>query len=65
MDLDKIWTAIVATVVGGISWLVRRVLTNEKQIALLQAELKRGREDIREVRDDVKSLLVGNGQNRK
>lgn len=56
-DPEKIWAAVVASVAAGIGWLVRRVLTNEKQIALLQAELKRGREDMREVKDDVKTLL--------
>jgi len=57
VDFDKIWGAIVAAVATGIAWLIRRVLTNEKQIALLQAELRRGREDMREVKDDVKKLL--------
>lgn len=56
-DLDKISAAIVASVAGGVAWLIRRVLTNEKQIAILQAELQRGREDMREVKGDVKKLL--------
>ena len=56
-DPEKVWAAVVASVATGIGWLIRRVLTNEKQIALLQAELKRGREDMREVKGDVKKLL--------
>lgn len=59
-DVQAVWSAVVAAVVAGITWLVRRVLTNEKQLALLQAELQRGREDMREVKDDVKELLKRN-----
>lgn len=31
--------SVAAAVSGGVMWLVRRVLTNQKQIALLEAEM--------------------------
>jgi hypothetical protein len=30
---------LMTSLAGGIGWLVRRVLTNQKQIALLEAEM--------------------------
>ena len=45
---------------AGVTWLVRRVLTNEKQIALLQLEIKdrdvRRQED-REIMNEIKTDL--------
>lgn len=32
-------TSLAAAISGGVMWLVRRVLTNQKQIALLEAEM--------------------------
>ncbi len=59
----SIISTIVATVAGAVVWLIRRVLTNQSQIELLQSEIKhrdRLREDDREalseVRDDVKEI---------
>lgn len=49
---------LVAAVFSGISWLVRRVLTNEKQIALLQSEIisrDARREEDREIMRDIQS----------
>ena len=50
----------IAAVFSGITWLVRRVLTNEKQIALLQTEIisrdERRNED-REIMKDIQSDL--------
>lgn len=49
---------LVAAVFSGISWLVRRVLTNEKQIALLQNEIisrDARREEDREIMRDIQS----------
>lgn len=46
----------VAATVGAGSWLVRRVLTNEKQIAILEADLKRRDEQRSEDRQDVKDV---------
>lgn len=67
MNLDKYLATIIGfiltTVAGFITWLVRTVLTNQKQIALLQEEISsrdvRREEDRqlwREVKDDVKEL---------
>ena len=69
------FTAIIAgagaAVVTAIGWIVRRIFTNQKQIEMLQVHLKERdvrherdrqefREDLREVKDDVKTLLRGN-----
>lgn len=46
----------IAAVVSGITWLVRRVLTNEKQIALLQNEIRSRdgrRDEDREIMKDI------------
>lgn len=50
----------ISSLVGAIGWLVRTVLTNQKQIALLQNEIrdrdKRRDEDrqlLRELKEDV------------
>lgn len=48
---------LVVTLLGGILWLIRRVFTNQKQIELLQHSIERDREDLIEVRQDVKELL--------
>ena len=50
----------IAAVFSGITWLVRRVLTNEKQIALLQREIISRdvrREEDREIMRDIQSDL--------
>jgi hypothetical protein len=57
---------IVASVVaigGGIGWLVRRVLTNQAEIAMLRQHLEtrdkqreEDREALVELRDDVKEI---------
>jgi cell division protein FtsL len=67
MTLDKYLATIVGfiltTVAGFITWLVRTVLTNQKQIALLQEEISsrdsRREEDRsmwKELKDDVKEI---------
>ena len=67
MILDKYMTIIfgfvLTTTTGFITWLVRTVLTNQKQIALLQEEISsrdvRREEDRtvwKELKDDVKEL---------
>jgi len=55
--------SLVAAVFSGISWLVRRVLTNEKQIALLQREIisrdvrrEEDREIMRDIQSDMKEV---------
>lgn len=57
IDFDKVLTSITLSLIGGVVWLVRKVFTNEKQIALLEAEIKRRNEDIKEIKADVKSLI--------
>jgi hypothetical protein len=59
----SIVSTIVATVAGAVVWLVRRVLTNQRQIELLEREIKHrddlrtaDREALTEVRDDVKEI---------
>ena len=61
--LDGLIIAAATSVGGGIMWLMRKVLTNEKQIALLTAEIanrdklrQEDREAVAEVREDVKGL---------
>jgi hypothetical protein len=67
MNLDKYLATIIGfiltTVAGFITWLVRTVLTNQKQIALLQEEISsrdvRREEDRtvwKELKDDVKEI---------
>ncbi|NQZ76747.1 MAG: hypothetical protein HRT61_11715 [Ekhidna sp.] len=57
IDFEKILTTLTASLIAGVVWLVRKVFTNEKQIALLEAEIKRRNEDIKEIKADVKSLI--------
>jgi|GEM_PF-5821145 len=56
-------TWIVVTAAGGAVWLVRRVFTNQKQLEMMQAELRqreemrqRDRDDLQEVKRDVKEI---------
>jgi hypothetical protein len=56
--LEYIIGSAVAAIFSGITWLIRRVLTNEKQIALLQIEIKdrdKRREEDREIMRDIQS----------
>lgn len=54
---------VVTSTAAGLVWLIRRVFTNQKQIEMLQSEI-RHRDDLRkqdramlqETRDDVKEL---------
>jgi cell division protein FtsL len=57
IDFEKILTSITLSLIGGVVWLVRKVFTNEKQIALLEAEINQRKEDIKEIKADVKSLI--------
>lgn len=67
MTFDEIINTIIVSVVGTVTaactWLVRTVLTNQKQIALLQEEIctrdERREEDRtmwRELKEDVKEI---------
>ena len=60
---DNVVAWAVAATGGGVVWLIRRVFTNQKQIELLQQELKsredmrqRDRDDLKEVKADVKEM---------
>lgn len=60
---DDFWGAVIGVVVGAVAWLVRRVITNQKQIELLQAEIKHrdslreaDRSDIADVKKDVREI---------
>lgn len=58
--IEYIITTAISAVAAGIAWLIRRILTNEKQIALLQHEIRdrdvRRQED-REIMQEIKSDL--------
>jgi hypothetical protein len=56
-------TAIVTGIAAGVAWLIRRVLTNQAEIALLKQHIDardklrdEDREAIGEVRDSVKRI---------
>jgi len=57
VDVDKIWAAATSAVMGGVVWLIRRVITNERQIALLEQSLRSRDDDIKEIKQDIKHLL--------
>lgn len=69
--VEDFWSGIIAAIIAAGSWLVRRVLTNQKQIELLTAEIKHrdnlreaDRADISDVKQDVrdiKNVLLGKG----
>lgn len=54
---EKFWLGVVGLVVTGIGWLIRRVFTNEKQIAILLEAQKNRDEDLKEIKTDVKELI--------
>ncbi len=54
---------LITAMGGGLLWLIRTVLTNQKQIALLETEIKHrsqqrdeDREALSDVRDSVKRI---------
>lgn len=58
--IEYIIGSAVAAIFSGISWLIRRVLTNEKQIALLQTEIRSRdvrRQEDREIMNEIKTDL--------
>lgn len=61
--LDYIVSGIIATVFSAMAWLVRTVLTNQKQLQLLQAEIhareerrEEDRQAMHEIRNDIKEI---------
>ena len=58
--LEYIIASAIAAIFSGISWLIRRVLTNEKQIDLLHNEIKERdirRQEDREIMNEIKNDL--------
>lgn len=58
--INYIIGGLISSFFAGITWLIRRVLTNEKQIALLQNEIKERdirRQEDREIMQEIKSDL--------
>lgn len=52
--------AVISSIFAGITWAIRRTLTNEKQIALLQNEIRERdvrRQEDREIMQEIKSDL--------
>ena len=56
-------TAVVTGIAGGVAWLIRRVLTNQAEIALLRQHIEardkvreEDREALNEVRGSVKRI---------
>lgn len=67
-SLNNFIYIVMGTVAGTIAFLVRKVLTNDKQIALLEAEIKQHNEtrierdenldnQLSEIRSDIKRLI--------
>jgi Tfp pilus assembly protein PilN len=55
------YTALVAALLGAIGFLVRKIFTSEQKIAVLEAKLSgldQIEQDIRELRQDVKDILL-------
>lgn len=50
----QIYTALISAIIAGITWLIRRVLTNQKEISLLQQEIET--RDTR--RDEDREILL-------
>lgn len=60
---SSLLVAAVTSIGGGILWLVRRVLTNQRQIELLQSEIRHrdsirqiDRAAVQEIKEDVKAM---------
>lgn len=69
---NDFWGAVIVTVVGAASWLVRRVITNQRLIEMAMAEIKHrdqlreaDRADIADVKKDVREIrnaIIGKGR---
>jgi hypothetical protein len=58
--VEEFLTYIVVAAAGGVVWLFRTVFTNQKQIAMLQEDIKsrdKRRDDDREILLELKSEL--------
>jgi hypothetical protein len=67
-SLNNLIYIVMGAVAGAVAFLVRKVLTNDKQIALLEAEIKQRNEtrierdnnlddQLSEIRTDIKRLI--------
>jgi len=58
--INYVLGAVISILVGGITWLIKNVLTNKEEIALLKAEIRQ-RQDLRaedrEIMQEIKSDL--------
>lgn len=61
--INYIIGGIIAALFSGITWLVRRVLTNQEEIALLKSEIQardvrrtEDREIMKEIQSDLKEV---------
>ena len=68
-DIRQFYVTIMVSVAGGIGFLIRKIFTSEKQIQLLEQRLtalqasrdshdKEMKEDLTEIRHDIKNLLA-------
>ncbi|EFO29371.1 conserved hypothetical protein [Roseibium sp. TrichSKD4] len=57
IDTEKFLAGVFSTIIGGVLWLIRRVITNERQIALLEQALKARDDDLKEMKQDIKHLI--------
>lgn len=58
--LNHLISAVISTVVAAVVWLIRTVLTNQKQIMLLQNEIQerdKRRDEDREILKEVQSSV--------
>ena len=56
LDAVHSWWAVFAGVMGAIALALRYVVTLHSRLTLLTAEVKGLRQDVRDTRDDIKSI---------
>ena len=64
---DNLWDnlnmwlyGLVAALIGGVTILVRKIFTAEKKVALLELQLSNIKDDVHEMKTDIKSLIRRN-----
>lgn len=60
--IDKAVAGVVATVFAAITWLVRRVLTNQQEILILKEEIKNREEQRNFDRSQFQSMKTENSE---
>lgn len=53
---------LVTALITSVIILVRKVLTNEKQVGLLKQDLENIKENVHEMKDDIKLLIRRNAR---